>query len=117
MGSGSLTIRGDDIAAKQPPNRTGSTSARVSSRAGRALRAVLADRKLALPSIVLVLLVLFAVLGPVIWNHSPDTQNLIKSLESPSLSHPLGTDQLGRDVLARVADGARISLLVATIVT
>jgi peptide/nickel transport system permease protein len=117
MDSGSLTIGGEDVAAVQPPNHTGSTAARVSARAGRTLRTILADRKLALPSIVLLLLVLFAIFGPIIWNHSPDTQNLINSLESPSLSHPLGTDQLGRDVLARVADGARISLLVATLIT
>jgi peptide/nickel transport system permease protein len=117
MDSGSLTIGGEDAAAVQPPNRTGSTAARASAGAGRTLRAILADRKLALPSIVLLALVLFAIFGPIIWNHSPDTQNLINSLESPSLSHPLGTDQLGRDVLARVADGARISLLVATLIT
>jgi peptide/nickel transport system permease protein len=112
-----LTIAGEDVAAVQPPNRSGSTAARASAGAGRTLRTILADRKLALPSIVLLVLVLFAIFGPIIWNHSPDTQNLINSLESPSLSHPLGTDQLGRDVLARVADGARISLLVATLIT
>jgi peptide/nickel transport system permease protein len=117
MDSGSLTIGGEGISATQPPNHTGSTGARVYARAGGALRAILADRKLAVPSIVLVLLVLFAIFGPLVWNHSPDAQNLIGSLEAPSLSHPLGTDQLGRDVLARVADGARISLLVATLVT
>jgi peptide/nickel transport system permease protein len=117
MDSGSLTIAGEDVAAVQPPNRSGSTAARASAGAGRTLRTILADRKLALPSIVLLVLVLFAIFGPIIWNHSPDTQNLINSLESPSLSHPLGTDQLGRDVLARVADGARISLLVATLIT
>jgi peptide/nickel transport system permease protein len=117
MDSGSLTIAGEDVAAVQPPNRSGSTAARASAGTVRTLRTILADRKLALPSIVLLLVVLFAIFGPIIWNHSPDTQNLINSLESPSLSHPLGTDQLGRDVLARVADGARISLLVATLVT
>ncbi len=117
MDSGSLTLGGEGISAVQPPDRTGSTGARAYARAGSALRTVMGDRKLAFPSIVLVLLVLFAIFGPIVWNHSPDAQNLLSSLQSPSLSHPLGTDQLGRDVLARVADGARISLLVATLVT
>jgi peptide/nickel transport system permease protein len=89
----------------------------VSAGARRALRTVLADRKLAVPVIVIALMLLFAIFGPIVWNHDPDAQNLLGSLQSPSLSHPLGTDQLGRDVLARVADGARISLLVATLVT
>lgn len=76
-----------------------------------------ADRRLTAPLAVLVMLVLFAIVMPIAWNHDPSTQNLIGSLQRPSLSHPLGTDQLGRDVLARVADGARISLVVATLVT
>ena len=81
------------------------------------LRAVLSDRKLALPIAAILLMILFAIFLPIFWSYGPDKQNLINSLESPSFSHPLGTDQLGRDVLARVADGARISLIVATLVT
>jgi peptide/nickel transport system permease protein len=124
MGSGSLMLGGEDAALRgaQPsgPDGPGDGGSRMTGIYGSArsgMRTVLADRKLALPLGVLVLMVLFAIFGPIIWSHSPDTQNLLDSLESPSLSHPLGTDQLGRDVLARVADGARISLLVATIVT
>ncbi len=78
---------------------------------------LLADRKLTLPLAVLLLLVLFAIFVPIVESYSPDAQNLFGSLKGPSLDHPLGTDQLGRDVLARVADGARISLVVATLVT
>jgi peptide/nickel transport system permease protein len=82
-----------------------------------AVPALLTDRKLVLPLAVLLALVLFAILMPIAWGPSPDAQNLIGSLQRPSAAHPLGTDQLGRDVLARVADGARISLVVATVVT
>lgn len=82
-----------------------------------ALRALIADRKLAVPISILLALVLLAILAPIAWNHSPDTQNLLGSLQAPSLAHPLGTDQLGRDLLARVATGARISLIVASLIT
>jgi peptide/nickel transport system permease protein len=100
-----------------PPNPNGPSRGRLRAGSGRALRAVLTDRKLALPLGVLALIVLFAILVPILLSNGPDKQNLINSLQAPSFSHPLGTDQLGRDVLARVAGGARISLVVATLVT
>lgn len=40
------------------------------------------------------------------------SQNLDRRLEAPSAAHPLGTDELGRDVLARALYGARVSLAV-----
>lgn len=65
---------------------------------------------------ILALLALFAVVGP--WlagdpNAQPDPVHA--SLQLPSAAHWLGTDQLSRDILARLAAGARISLVVATI--
>jgi peptide/nickel transport system permease protein len=39
-------------------------------------------------------------------------QELARRLEAPSLAHPLGLDELGRDILARLLQGARISLMV-----
>jgi peptide/nickel transport system permease protein len=96
-----------DVTTERAPNRDDRET----------VATLLADRKLTVPLAVLVALVLFAIFVPIVWSHGADTQNLIGSLQEPSLSHPLGTDQLGRDVLARVADGARISLVVATLVT
>jgi len=116
MGSQSLTIAGEQVTPSRPQDPGARSGASISARARRALRAVLADRKLAIPLGVLMAIVLFAIFGPIAWNHSPDTQSLLNSLEGPSLAHPMGTDQLGRDILARVAYGARISLLVASLV-
>jgi peptide/nickel transport system permease protein len=79
--------------------------------------AVRSDRRLALPLAVLALLVLFAIFAPILWSQGPSKQDLINSLQGPSFAHPFGTDQLGRDVFARVASGARISLIVASLVT
>ena len=53
-----------------------------------------------------------AVIGPALVAHDPNVQNLALRLESPSWSHPLGLDELGRDILARLVMGARISLFV-----
>lgn len=44
--------------------------------------------------------------------YDPNATDVTTKLEGPSLTHPFGTDQLGRDVLARMLHGARISLTV-----
>jgi len=57
-----------------------------------------------------------AVLGPWILPHDPLHQELALRLSAPSWSHPLGLDELGRDLLARLALGARVSLVVGVVV-
>src|SRR5262245_35891517 len=64
---------------------------------------------------VLLLLVLLAIVAPLFAPPAVGL-NLGDSLKGPSLAHPMGTDNLGRDVFARFAEGARISLVVAVIV-
>jgi peptide/nickel transport system permease protein len=117
MSSGPLILGGGDAPALRPQGPVEPSGASVSERARRASRAILSDRRVAFPLGVLVLLVLFAIFAPILWKYGPNTQDLINSLKSPSTTHPMGTDQLGRDVFARFADGARISLVVASIVT
>ena len=51
-------------------------------------------------------------LAPWIAPHDPTQQNLENDLATPSRSHPLGTDKLGRDLLSRIVYGSRISVLV-----
>ncbi len=67
--------------------------------------------------VVLVILVAIAVLAPLIAPGGFDEQNLLARYGLPSPAHPLGTDDLGRDVLVRLIYGARISLTVASIAT
>jgi peptide/nickel transport system permease protein len=62
--------------------------------------------------IILVPMFLCAVFAPIISPHNPVEPDLKNILASPSLSHPFGTDTLGRDVFSRVVYGSRISLLV-----
>ncbi|MGB8813267.1 MAG: ABC transporter permease, partial [Paracoccaceae bacterium] len=67
---------------------------------------------------VLLALVIFVVLGPFIWRIDPafiepDAVKMLKTRNlAPSLAHPLGTDQLGRDFLARMMAGGKVSLAV-----
>jgi peptide/nickel transport system permease protein len=60
---------------------------------------------------IIVLLILLAVAGPIVLPWDEVTrQDLLSRLSPPSTDFPLGSDQLGRDVLARIVYGARISL-------
>ncbi|MBE3034130.1 MAG: ABC transporter permease, partial [Actinobacteria bacterium] len=61
---------------------------------------------------IVALTVFAAVAGPVLSPYDPAAQELARRLEGPSLTHPLGLDELGRDILARLLAGARISLMV-----
>jgi peptide/nickel transport system permease protein len=56
--------------------------------------------------------VVAAVFGPALVPYNPAVQDLAQRLTGPSWQHPLGLDELGRDILARLLVGARISLLV-----
>ncbi len=62
--------------------------------------------------ILTVLLVIVAIAAPLFAPYDPDVQDTSRRLEAPSRSHPLGLDDLGRDVLSRIVFGARVSLRV-----
>jgi ABC-type dipeptide/oligopeptide/nickel transport system permease subunit len=70
-------------------------------------------------SLILLLIVAAAVFAPWVAPHDPAKQSLLRRFTPPvwqaggQASYPLGTDQVGRDVLSRIIHGARISLLVA----
>ena len=71
--------------------------------------------------ILLVLFVLTAIFGPWLIDHDPLKGSLRARLEPPvwaggTAEHLLGTDRLGRDMLARIVEGARISLTVCAVV-
>ncbi|MEN6388530.1 MAG: ABC transporter permease [Candidatus Cryosericum sp.] len=63
---------------------------------------------------MLIVILLFVFVGPLIWRADPNAQ--IEGIEgmfnAPSKAHPLGTDDYGRDVLARMFFGGRISLFI-----
>ena len=58
-------------------------------------------------------LVLVASLAPVLMRHDPNSLNPRVKVQPPSQTYVLGTDEFGRDILSRLAYGARITLIVA----
>src|SRR5258705_13484345 len=65
----------------------------------------------ALGGLLIIVLVATALLAPVLAPYDPIKMKSADRLQAPSLSHPLGTDDFGRDILSRVIYGARISML------
>ena len=66
-------------------------------------------------ALCLIVLFLFCFLGPLIWRIDPNAINVTSgssSLAAPTLPHPFGTDDVGRDEVARAMAGGRVSLLI-----
>ncbi|MGA7672036.1 MAG: ABC transporter permease [Nitrolancea sp.] len=91
-------------------------TARESSLWRDAFRRFRQNRLAAAAAVFIILLALSAIFVPLFSPYSYSEQNYDSINVSPSLSHPLGTDQLGRDMFSRLIFGARISLSVGIVV-
>jgi peptide/nickel transport system permease protein len=83
----------------------------------RVFRRLMKDRTAVAGLAVIALFVLAAVLAPWIARHDPVQTNFANRFAKVSASHPLGTDNLGRDVFARILHGARLSIGMAVTAT
>jgi ABC-type dipeptide/oligopeptide/nickel transport system permease subunit len=77
-----------------------------------AWRRLLRNKLAVVGGVVVILLVLLAIFADLIAPQSYTKPNFGRLYEFPSRDFPLGTDQLGRDVLSRLIYGARVSMLV-----
>ncbi len=69
--------------------------------------------KLALSAtFILLLIVLGITFGPLFWHTDPEYIDIVSAYTNSSAAHPLGADNLGRDTLARVIFGGRVSLAI-----
>jgi peptide/nickel transport system permease protein len=108
-----LGTRGTGAAAPAtPPEALGWTRRAGRSPLGDSLRRLLRDRAAMAGLAIIVVMALLAICAPLIARRSPVEQELVKRLRPPSIEYPFGTDNLGRDVFARVLYGGRISLRV-----
>ncbi len=105
--------------ADQGPEQTvsrlgeGPLGGRVVTPAGLAWRRFRRHRMAVFGALIMLGLLLYVVGGALIWSESYANLTATgKRLSPPSLEHPFGTDQVGRDVLARTIYGGHISLLI-----
>jgi peptide/nickel transport system permease protein len=80
-----------------------------------ALRALMRNKAAVFGLVIIVTLTTLAILAPLLSPFDPNQQNLTVALEPPSAEHPLGTDNLGRDIASRLLHGGRISLMVGVL--
>src|SRR2546430_1808347 len=66
---------------------------------------------------IFLIVIVAAILAPVLAPFDPNDQNILEKLRAPTLEHWLGTDSFGRDALARLLYGARISLIIGVVST
>ena len=91
---------------------------RPSSLWADAWKRVRRNRAAVVSGVLLVLIAALAIAAPWLPGLAdPAAQNLRLGATAPTLAHPFGTDDLGRDVLARVVFGGRISLMVGLVAT
>jgi peptide/nickel transport system permease protein len=83
----------------------------------RPVRRLLRDPLAATGLVLVTVLVLAAILAPLLAPHDPGAVDPVGRLAGSSWEHPLGTDELGRDVLSRLLYGARWSLGIAGLAT
>lgn len=81
----------------------------------RFLRQLLDTRLAGTGLVISAIVVLCALLAPLLAPYDPNAQDYLALTDPPSGAHLLGTDDLGRDVLARIVYGARVSLAVGVI--
>lgn len=89
----------------------------------RVIRGLLRNRTATAGLTIFLLFVFIATFAPIIAPHDPNAQNLERRLAPPiglgmenaSRDHPLGNDNLGRDILSRLIAGSRVSLMVGVV--
>jgi peptide/nickel transport system permease protein len=91
----------------------GSSSAqRETRRTLRAWRRFARNRGAVIGALILLTFLLVGLAAPIATTYNPEASRIEDKLLAPSAAHLLGTDHLGRDILARLAYGARYSLLI-----
>jgi ABC-type dipeptide/oligopeptide/nickel transport system permease subunit len=79
------------------------------------LAEIVEDRATLAAAMVVLAIVAYVVLFPMVSSYDANGIDFADSREGPSTSHPLGTDQFGRDLLTRVAVGGRATLAIAAL--
>ena len=105
-----MAIVDDSLASGDGPVEV-SQMVRARRRRGASVLEVFLDNKLALAGgIILILIVIFCFFGPLVYHSNQISSNLSIANTPPSKGHPLGTDNVGYDVMGRLMVGGQSSL-------
>jgi dipeptide transport system permease protein len=91
-------------------------SAAADTRFAELRRHFMASRGGVIGLVLVVILVVASLGAPILAPYNPDSQMREAILHAPSMAYPLGTDDVGRDVLSRLLFGARLSLSIGAVV-
>ncbi|MFN8533107.1 MAG: ABC transporter permease [Dehalococcoidia bacterium] len=106
--TGSISTLGDHAGVAAP-------AIKGRSPAGEAWRRLRKKRLAMIGMSIIILIMSLGLLAPVLPIQSFSAQDLSAARQTPSLAHPLGTDDLGRDQLSRLIWGAQTAFIVATV--
>jgi len=115
ISGGSLTEADLPTPAELPAVHRGAWPAsvpRAESPFAQAVRRLRRSTTALIGAAIVAMLLVIAIFADVLAPQSPITSDQTQTFASPSWAHPLGTDQLGRDMLSRVIHGSRLSLVV-----
>src|SRR5919112_4036670 len=96
--------------AQMQQDTQAASGVKARSRRGDFFKAFFSNRLAIFGTVIMAMFIIMAVFAPVVAPYDPLDQNLPEKFDGPSLAHPFGQDELGRDILSRVIYGARISL-------
>lgn len=82
---------------------------------GEVVRGLVRNRTAAVGLVIVAFFLIMGLLAPFVAPHDPLEPNMRQRLSRPSAAHPLGQDELGRDILSRIMYGARISLTIGVV--
>src|SRR5271165_5668719 len=112
-----------DVEPLKAVNANLATEAEIIQVPARAFPPVWRHRSLLLGTVIAVAILVVTIFAPLLTPYDPILQNPNDTLLAPSWAHPFGTDQFGRDLVARVFYGGRntiagsiVSVLIATII-
>jgi len=101
-----------DVIAAGPPAEKPATARAARSQWSDVWRQFKSHKGAMVGAGIFTFIILAVVVGPYVWPHSAGLIDIRARNQGPSLLHPLGTDQLGRDMLARMMAGGKVSITV-----
>ncbi|MHB8105989.1 MAG: ABC transporter permease [Candidatus Cryosericum sp.] len=112
---GTLPDAGSFLPAPQESEELQQVSGKPTTYWNDAIRRLRHNRLAVVGFWIIIALFAIAIFGPMVSPYNYADQDLENTFQSPTLRHPFGTDQLGRDQMTRVMYGARISLAVGVV--